>query len=71
MTIFSTGTRQLITDAAINAVDNGRAAGMPDHATREEFVRAAGVAFDAITDDREDADPDGSADEADRPEFLG
>lgn len=66
MTIFAIGTRELLTDTAIAALNDGRAADQPDFATREDFVRAAGVAFDAIAADLDDADP-----ECQRPEFLG
>ena len=65
-TIFSHGTRELITDAAINALDNARGEGLPDAAAREEFLKAAGLAFDVAAEDLEDADPEGQ-----RQEFLG
>lgn len=65
-TIFTRGTQDLITDGAINALDNSRAAGMPDWDAREAYLQACGLAFDAAADDQEDADPDQQ-----RPEFLG
>lgn len=70
-TVFSHPTRQILTDCAIAALNDARDAGMPDFSAREEFVRAAGTAFDAIVEDKEDADPDGTAPEAARQGFLG
>ena len=64
--ILSQGTRDLMTDAAINALDNSRAAGMPDWDARKEYLQACGLAFDDVAGDQEDADP-----EQQRPEFLG
>lgn len=63
--LFSIGATELLNDAAVNALDDTRNAGMPDWEAREEFVKAAGLAFDMIAADQEDADP------AQRPEFLG
>lgn len=63
--LFSKGTLELISDAAVNAIDETRRAGMPDWDAREEYLKAAGSAFDAIAADQEDADPE------QRPEFLG
>jgi len=45
-TFLTGGTRELITDASINALDEARSAGIPDWEARAEFIRAAGVAFD-------------------------
>ena len=39
-TFLSGGTRELIADASINALDEARRAGIPDWEAREEFVRA-------------------------------
>ena len=63
--LFSIGTTELLNDAAVNALDDTRNAGMPDWEARKDFVKAAGVAFDMIAADQEDAEP------AQRPEFLG
>lgn len=64
-TFLSSGTRELITDASINALDEARSAGIPDSEAREEFARAAGVAFDVS------AEPRAVLLGAERPEFLG
>ena len=68
--LFSRGTLELINDAAVNALDEARRAGMPDWQSSEKFIDAMGTAaaaaFDTIAADQEDADPEGS-----RPEFLG
>lgn len=64
-TFLSGGTRELIADASINALDEARSAGIPDWEAREEFVRAAGVAFDVS------AEPPANLLAADRPEFFG
>lgn len=63
--LFSIGTTELLNDAAVNALDDTRNAGMPGWEARVEFVKAAGLAFDMIAADQEDAEP------AQRPEFLG
>lgn len=62
---FSKGTLELISDAAVNAIDETRRVGMPDWDAREEYLKAACSAFDAIAADQEDAEPE------QRPEFLG
>ncbi|QUM73312.1 hypothetical protein [Sphingopyxis granuli] len=69
--LFSKGTTELLNDAAVNAIDDTRNAGIPDWDAREEFLKAAGAAFDLIAADQEDADPDGTAADDGRPEFLG
>lgn len=54
--IFDGPVNELISDAAINAIDDGRSKGLADHDAREYFIQACADAFDAnVTLD--DADP--------------
>lgn len=57
MTIFPVPIRDLITDAAIAALDSGREQNYADHDTREYFLSACATAFDVSTAE-EDADPE-------------